>query len=275
MRQVERDLLLHLEAKKQAEAALAEAPRSEGGGKAPGWILALGGFGLLLWKFKAVLVLVLAKLGPTVATMLLSIGAYALDSGLPFAIGLVLLILVHELGHVYRLRRLGISASVPLFIPFLGAFIALKEMPPNEKAEADVALAGPVWGTLAALACLGLLVATGDVLFGRLAWFGFLMNLFNLLPIPPLDGGRAVRAFGPIHWTVGLLLAGAVAWQAGDNLLYLVLSVGVLRLLGSFLRSGEPGMPPRERWTVTLSYFGLAAFLGGMTAFTQALLSGM
>lgn len=270
MRRVEHDLLLHLEAKKQAAAA--PAPKAEG--RVPGWLLAMGGFGLLLWKFKTAILLGVAKVGPTVATMLLSIGAYAIDSGLPFSVGLVLLILVHELGHVYRLKRLGISASVPMFIPFLGAFIALKEMPPNPKAEADVALEGPIWGTVAALACFGLFWATGDVLLGRLAWFGFLMNLFNLLPIPPLDGGRAVRAFGPSHWLVGLLLAGAVAWGVADNMLYLVLAVGALRLLGSFLRAGDPGMPAGERWTVALTYFGLAGFLGAMTTLTQALLGG-
>ena len=164
-----------------------------------GW---LGGAALLAFKFAAklkglLLLLPKLKILTTSGTMLVSIGAYALIWGWRFAVGFVLLLFVHEIGHVIQLRREGIPARRAMFIPFLGALVAMKELPKDAGAEARVGLAGPVLGSLAALVPLAIYALAGDELFLALAYVGFLLNLFNLLPVLPLDGGRAMAALSP------------------------------------------------------------------------------
>ena len=161
--------------------------------------------GLLLSKFKAVLLLLpKIKILTTSGSMLVSIVAYQLIFGWPFAVGFVLLLLVHEMGHVFQLRREGIEASAPMFIPFLGAVVAMKSLPDDAGAEARVGLAGPVLGSIAALVPLGIYFATGEEFWRALAYVGFFINLFNLLPVLPLDGGRAMAALSPKVWLVGM-----------------------------------------------------------------------
>jgi len=163
--------------------------------------------GLLLTKFKFVLLaLFKLKFVGTSVSMLVSVGAYALLFPLPFAVGFVALIWIHEMGHVLQLRREGIKASAPMFIPFLGAFVAMKEMPKDALAEARVGLAGPLLGTLGALGALGLYALTTEPLLLGLAYVGFFLNLFNLAPMLPLDGGRAVGAMSPLFWVLGVLV---------------------------------------------------------------------
>ena len=202
----------------------------------PAWRRALGvlaALGLLLVKFAAkakalLLLLPKLKLFTTSASMLVSIAAYSLIWGWKFAIGFVLLLLVHELGHVIQLRREGIPASAPMFIPFLGALVAMKELPKDAAAEARVGLAGPVLGSLAALVPLALYGLTGDELFQALAFIGFFLNLFNLLPVLPLDGGRAMAALSPWMWFVGfaLLIAATIAFP--NPIMILILLFGGL-----------------------------------------------
>jgi Zn-dependent protease len=169
---------------------------------------ALAAVGLVLAKLGAkvkglLLVVPKLKLLTTSGSMLVSVGAYSLIWGLRFAAGFVLLLLVHELGHVFQLRREGVKASAPMFIPFLGAVIMSKELGRDAAAEARVGLAGPVLGSLGALVPLGIYEATGNELFKALAFVGFFLNLFNLLPVLPLDGGRAMAALTPWMWFVG------------------------------------------------------------------------
>ena len=155
-------------------------------------------------KAKAILLLLpKIKVLSTSATMLVSIAAYSLIWGWSFALGFVLLLLVHEMGHVIQLRREGIEASAPMFIPFMGAVVAAKSMGDDAGAEARVGLAGPVLGTLGCLVPLGIWLATGEEFWQALAFVGFFLNLFNLLPVLPLDGGRAMAALSPWVWTVG------------------------------------------------------------------------
>src|SRR5918997_6834311 len=138
----------------------------------------LAAIGLLLAKFKGFALLLLkVKFIGTALTMLVSIGAYALLFPVWFAVGIVVLIWVHEMGHVLQLKREGIKASAPMFIPFLGAFVAMKQMPKDALAEARVGLAGPVLGTLGGLAALGIYAGTESLLFLGLAHVGFLLNL--------------------------------------------------------------------------------------------------
>jgi Zn-dependent protease len=143
------------------------------------------------------------KLIATTGTALISVAAYTLLWGLPFAIGFVVLLLVHEMGHVIQLRREGIKASAPMFIPFLGALITAKSMGEDALAEARVGLAGPILGTVGAAACLPIYAVTGQPVFLGLAYIGFFLNLFNLIPILPLDGGRAAAAMSPLIWFAG------------------------------------------------------------------------
>lgn len=135
-----------------------------------------------------------AKFLLSFGTLALSIVAWAQFFGFWFATGFVLLIFVHEMGHVIALRAYGVKASVPIFVPFIGAFIALKEMPPNSKAAAVIALAGPALGTVGAITCYGIGLQSGAPIWYALASTAFFINLFNLIPIYPLDGGRVFVA---------------------------------------------------------------------------------
>src|SRR6188474_62410 len=152
----------------------------------------LGAIGLAILKFGAklkalIFLLPKIKVFTTSASMLVSVAAYSLIWGWKFAAGFVLLILVHEMGHVFQLRREGIKASAPMFIPFFGAVIWAKSLGENALAEARVGLAGPVLGGLASAALIPVANATGNDLFTALAFTGFFLNLFNMLPVVPLD----------------------------------------------------------------------------------------
>jgi Zn-dependent protease len=225
-------------------------------------------------KLKALLLLIpKLKLFTTSASMLVSIAAYALIWGWRFAVGFVLLLLVHEMGHVIQLRREGIKASAPMFIPFLGALVAMKELPKDAAAEARVGLAGPVLGSLGALVPLGLYAATGNDLFQALAFVGFFLNLFNLLPVLPLDGGRAMAALSPWMWFAGyaLLIAATVAFP--NPVMLLVLLFGGVETWRRWKQRKSPEarefhrVKPATRVAVAAVYLGLAAALAvGMDA---------
>src|SRR5437764_2085906 len=166
-------------------------------------------------KLKALLILLpKLKLLTTSGSMLVSVAAYSLIWGWQFAAGFVLLLLVHEMGHVIQLRREGVPASAPMFIPFLGAVVGMKRLPDDAGAEARVGLAGPILGSVACLVPLALYAATGNHLFQALAFTGFFLNLFNLAPVLPLDGGRAMAALSPWMWLVGfgILLGVGIAF---------------------------------------------------------------
>jgi Zn-dependent protease len=258
----------------QAPAPHAPDPKSAWR-RARGAIVAAG---LVLLKLGAklkVLLLILPKLKilTTSGPMLVSIGAYALIWGWRFAVGFVALLFVHEMGHVLQLRREGIKASAPMFIPFLGAAVAMKEMPKNALAEARVGLAGPILGSLGCLAVLGVYGLTGNELFKALAFTGFLLNLFNLLPVLPLDGGRAMAALSPKLWFAGfaLLVGATVLWP--NPIMLLILVVGGMETWRRYKARKDPAeqayhrVPARSRWLVAAVYLGLAALLAlGMDA---------
>jgi len=235
----------------------------------------LVGIGLLLSKFKVLLVLLLkVKFVGTALTMLLSVGAYALLFPVWFAVGFVVLIWVHEMGHVLQLRREGIKASAPMFIPFLGAFVAMKEMPKNALAEARVGLAGPVLGTLGALGALGIYAGTEELLFLGLAYVGFLLNLFNLLPMLPLDGGRAVGAMSPVFWLLGILMTVGLFFVQPNFIVLIIALLGGTELWRRWKARNTPEgqaynqIEMRHRVMVGLVYFGLIAVLALLMAAT-------
>ncbi len=233
----------------------------------------LAAVGFLLFKFKGLLLLLLkVKFVGTALTMLLSIGAYALLFPVWFAVGFVVLIWVHEMGHVLQLKREGIKASAPMFIPFIGAFVAMKEMPKNALVEARVGLAGPVLGTLGGLATLGLYAGTGNELFLGLAYFNFLINLFNLAPILPLDGGRTVGALSPVFQLLGMGLMVVLFFVA--PIIAIVALLGLPEIWRRWKTRHTPEgqayyeLPLRHRLAVGAVYLGLIVALGLLTGAT-------
>lgn len=161
---------------------------------------------LLLVKGKSLLALLkFGKLGGAMISMVVSIGAYALIYPWGFAIGVVLLLFVHEMGHVIAAKQKGLPVSAPLFIPFLGALITLKKHPLDAKTEAYVAFGGPVLGTIGAVVVFVAAYFMNSPLLYSLAYIGCFLNLINLLPIHPLDGGRIATAVTRWLWLVGLV----------------------------------------------------------------------
>jgi Zn-dependent protease len=221
-------------------------------------------------KFK-VLLLALPKLKllTTSGSMLVSIAAYSLFFGWTFAVGFVLLLLVHEMGHVIQLRREGIKASAPMFIPFLGAVVAAKSLGENATAEARVGLAGPVLGTLGAAALIPVYLITGDEIWRALAFTGFFLNLFNLLPVVPLDGGRAMAAMAPWMWFVGFAALVAVTIAFPNPILLIILLFGGMetwrrwrqRRAGGEEQAAYYRVTPRARAAVAAVYVGLVVAL--------------
>jgi Zn-dependent protease len=145
------------------------------------------------------------KLLVTAGSMAVSVAAYATLWGFWFALGFVVLLLIHEMGHVLELRRHGIKATAPMFIPFMGALITSRTLGDDAVAEAKVGLAGPITGTIGASLCLVIWQITGNEFWQALGFTGLFLNLFNLMPVVPLDGGRAMAAMSPWMWIVGFV----------------------------------------------------------------------
>jgi Zn-dependent protease len=224
---------------------------------------------VLFGKFKLVLVALLKFLPlilKTGGTMLLSIGVYAMAWGWRFAVGFVLLIFVHECGHLVLAKKFGLKVSAPMFIPFMGAFIALKEAPKNAWMEACVGIGGPFFGTLGSVACYALYPLTGNLLFVALAYSGFFLNLFNLAPFGFLDGGRIVTALSPWLWLVGLVIVGAMAFAHPSFILILIILMSLPRLFSLFRAKTDAQkryfeVTRAQRLTMAALYFGLVAAL--------------
>ena len=202
----------------------------------------------------------------TGGTMIFSIGAYAMVWGWRFAVGFVVLIFVHECGHLLAARRCGLKVGIPVFIPFMGAVIALKEAPRNAWIEAQVGIGGPILGSLGAAGCELIFLATGNPLFRALAYTGFFLNLFNLLPVGFLDGGRIVTALSPWLWLIGFLLLAGLTVLHLNLLLLLILLLSLPRLFSLFKEKSDEEcryfeVTPARRWVVGVRYFGLIALL--------------
>ena len=229
-------------------------------------LIVLGALALKFGK-AALLILPKAKILTTSGTMLVSIAAYSLIWGWWFALGFVVLLLVHEMGHVIQLRREGIEASAPMFIPFLGAAVMAKSLGKDATAEARVGLAGPVLGTLGALACIPIAIATGDDYSRALAFVGLFLNLFNLLPVVPLDGGRAMAALSPWMWWVGLAAMAVLAFAFPNPIILLILLLAAYETYRRWKqrKTNDPKsmayyrVKPSHRAIVAAVYLGLIA----------------
>lgn len=180
---------------------------------------------------KALLLLLMAgKLGKLLlsgGSMLLSLGAYALLYGWGYAAGFVGMLLVHETGHYLAARNRGLDVGLPTFLPFVGAWIELKDQPLDANTEAAIGIAGPMLGSAAAFCTYLYAQHSGEPVFYAVAYAGFMLNLFNLIPLTPLDGGRIVAAISPLLWLVGLpLLAGIFIWRPNP----LIFVIGLLAI---------------------------------------------
>jgi Zn-dependent protease len=198
--------------------------------------------------------------------MILSIGAYAMFWGWQFAVGFVLLIFVHECGHLIAAKRIGLKVGAPVFIPFMGALIALKEAPRNAWIEAQVGIGGPLLGTVGAAVCGLIYFATGNLMFRALAYTGFFLNLFNLAPVGFLDGGRIVTALSPWLWLVGFAIMVFLTITHFNFIVLLILIFSVPRLFFLFRRKSAEELryfevTPTQRWIMGVMYFGLIALL--------------
>lgn len=222
---------------------------------------------LLVWLFAAGK---LGKLLATGGTMLLSMLAYTWLFGWKYAAGFVLLMFVHEMGHYLAARERGIPAGLPMFIPFVGAWTSLDKMPHDAETEAWIGFAGPLVGTLGAMACYWLARETDSRLLLALAYSGCMLNLFNLIPLAPFDGGRITAIISPKVWFAGVPLLAALFFYRPSPMLILmpVLAYPQLKLA----LSGDPDRPeafydvPREtRINYAVMYLGLAAFLAVMS----------
>jgi Zn-dependent protease len=258
-----------------AERPLPDGPIHPGSGRGIDWrklLAPLGALALLAVKFGAklkalLLLLPKIKVFSTSATMLVSIAAYSLIWGWKFAVGFVALLFVHEMGHVIQLRREGVEASAPMFIPFLGAVVWAKSLGENATAEARVGLAGPVLGSLGAAALIPVADATGNDLFRALAFTGFFLNLFNLLPVVPLDGGRAMAALSPWMWFIGFAGLVALVFVFPNPIILLIVLFGAMETWRRWKERKSPAaqeyyrVSPRDRFLVALTYLALVVML--------------
>jgi len=218
------------------------------------------------------------KFGFTALTMVIAVVAYSLVFGWAFAVGLVLIIFVHEMGHFLTSRAMGVPMSAPVFVPFLGAFTAAGQgLTSDRRREAIIAIAGPISGFVATLAvylwALNQAAATSGVRFAfSLAYFGFFITLFNLIPILPLDGGRVTSAISKWFNLAGLVILGALVvsevlgYSLGNPILILIFVIAIYSVWGRFRaarRGAEaPPLPARTRVLIGAGYVALVAMSG-------------
>ena len=233
-------------------------------GKLIVWLLAAGKMGKLL---------------TTCGTMLISIVVYSWVFGWRYAVGFVLLIFFHEMGHYVAARQRGINVGAPTFIPFVGAWIALKELPHDVETEAYIGFAGPLAGTAASLACYFIARDNGSQLLLALAYSGCMINLFNLIPISPLDGGRITAIISPKVWLAGVPLLAALFFCHPSPMLILVAVLAYPQIKEAIW--GDPNKPeqyyevPRDtRINYGVLYLGLVAFLAMMSYSVHGMLEG-
>ena len=215
-----------------------------------------------------------AKLGKLLAsggTMLISVVVYAFVFGWPYAVGFVALLFVHEMGHYIAARQRGLAVGLPTFIPFLGAWINMKDLPHDAETEAYVGLGGPLLGTVGAIAVYFIARETGTTWLLAVAYSGFFLNLFNLIPISPFDGGRITAVLSPRIWLLGVPILGALfIWRPSPMLILMaVLAAPQAWKAWKFRNNSEEALtyyavPTAKKWEYALLYIGLAGFLAVM-----------
>jgi Zn-dependent protease len=228
------------------------------------WLLAAGKMGKLL---------------TTGGTMLLSMLLYSMVYGWPYAVGFVLLILVHEMGHFVAARQRGLDVGAPTFIPFVGAWIALKDVPHDVETEAYVGFAGPLAGTAASLLCYWMGRSYDSNLLIALSYSGCMMNLFNLIPISPLDGGRITAIISPKVWLAGVPLLVALFFYHPSPMLILVGIMAWPQLVAAYkgvheVPAGYYEVAAESRINYGVLYLTLVLFLAAISYSLHETLEG-
>jgi Zn-dependent protease len=211
--------------------------------------------------------------------MLLSLAVYAGMFGWPYAVGFIGLLFLHEMGHYVAAQQSGLNVGAPTFIPFVGAWIELKENPPDVETEAYVAFAGPFIGTLGAVACYFWGRETQDRTLLAIAYAGFFLNFFNLMPISPLDGGRITAIISPRIWFAGVPILIATFIYVPSPLLVLIGIASISSLQKAWhYDPTDPenaryyGVTTQKRLEYGAMYLGLVAYLGIMAYSTHELI---
>ena len=224
----------------------------------------------------------LGKLLTTGGTMLVSVVAYAFVFGWRYAAGFVGLIFVHEMGHYLAARQRGLAVGAPTFIPFVGAWIELKDQPRDAETEAWIGFAGPLLGSIAALGCYFAARESGSRLLLALAYAGFFLNLFNLIPLSPFDGGRITAVLSPRIWLLGVPVLVAIFFWRPSPLLVLMAVLAAPQVLKAWRYDPEApenrsyyAVSTETRLTYALYYIGLLAFLAVMAHDTHEMLGAL
>lgn len=208
-----------------------------------------------------------SKFGVTTVSMLAMIGVYAWFYGIWWAVGFVLLIAVHEYGHMYAAKRQNIPVTAPVFIPFLGALIGMKEPPKDAATESIIGYGGPLFGFFAAVVVhIAAYVFQSPLLFS-LAFTGYFLTLFNLIPASPLDGGRIAGAVSPYIWFLGIPLIGVLIWFSFSPILVLVLFAAIHRAWEFWKHRHDSyyDTAPGFRLKIGIAYLALLLMSGVLT----------
>lgn len=244
-----------------------------------GW---LGSAALAVWAVLKYGLFFLVKI-PAFATLfsaLVSFGAYALFYGPWFAVSLVVMIFVHEMGHVVEIRRQGMAATAPLFIPFLGAAIFQRQHPTTAVKQAQIGIAGPIAGTLGATAAFLLYGSTHSPIFLLAATLGFFLNLLNMLPVWQLDGAWVLAPVSPWFQVVGLAAIAVLVlfFHFVSILLILIAVLGIGSARAAFRNARNPyytSVPTSARVALGAGWLGLVLYLGAMTLQAEGLFTGL
>jgi len=246
-----------------------------GGGIAVGIAALLAKFkflALALLKFKYLFYA--GKFGITALSFIASIWFYTLFFGFKFAIVFVLLIAIHEIGHVIFIRGFGLSAPAVFFLPGFGAFTTWREPPRSIYQESIIAFGGPLLGALSAIVCFAYGYATHEPFWYACAYTAFFLNLFNMIPLGFFDGGRMTGAISPALWIVGFVgvIAAAVVFHWWSPILLIVVLLSIPRAVKAWRGQLDPryyGIAPAQRLTVAVAYFGLLAVLAAGTVYMR------
>src|SRR3989475_4451496 len=243
-----------------------------------GWLASAA---LAVWAIAKYGLLVLVKLpaGGTILSLIVSFGGYALVFGPWFAVALVVMILVHEMGHVVEIRRQGMQATAPIFIPFLGAAIFQRSHPTDALKQAQIGIAGPIAGTIGATAAFALYGSTHIEVFLLAAWLGFFLNLFNLIPVWQLDGAWIVAPVSKWVQAAGYAVVAALALLHFVSIFLIVIALlGIPTLIQRFRHADDPyykTVPTQARWALGGAWLALVLYLGLALVQSTSLLSAI
>jgi Zn-dependent protease len=249
-----------------------------------GWLV---GAGVLAAKFKGLLLVLLnfkyalyaSKFALSAVSFIASIWFYTLFFGFKFAIVFVLLIAIHELGHVIFVRGFGLAAPFVFFLPGFGAFTTWRDPPKSVYQESVIAFGGPLLGTLGGLVCYAYGYVTHEPFWYACANTAFFLNLFNMIPLSFFDGGRMTGAISPAFWLLGfaIVVGGAVAFHWWSPILLLLILLSIPRVVQAYRGRLDPryyGIPGTQRLGISLAYFGLLAVLLACLIFTRVSIPG-